>query len=413
MRSVVIGAITVGLSFGAVAAMPAPASNCSFVPAPAFGLAMASCPFCSAPSLTLTEQFADSDVVVLVKWKGGKPATDTDRGSSEFEIVEIATNKGVKIDKKEPLTLPRYRAAKEGDLFVLMGSQNEKLEWNTTLPVSKESYAYMSKAPSPDLPTTKRLEYYLNFLEHPDEMIAMDAYGEFANAPYKDITPLKDKFPREKIRKWALDPETSPTRVSLYGLLLGLCGNEDDAKAMQEYIIQPSQDYRLGLDSMISGYLLIKGAEGLDVVDKTKLASPTIKGEDGKEYEVPFSETYAVVGAIRFMWTYAEDKIPKARLKKSMRLLLNRPAVVDLVIPDLARWKDWEICEQLYDLYGKKNYDQRAIKLAIVKFLVHCSRDVPKDSKETPKHVTEAKKFLALIKERDPKTVKDAKRTII
>lgn len=386
-----------------------------------------SCPFCSAPSLTLTEQFTDSDIVALVKWKGGEQATDTDPGSSEFEIVKIATNKGVKLDKKKALTLPRYRAAKEGDLFVLMGAQNEKLEWNTTLPVTEESYAYMSKAPSPDKATVDRLGYYLDYLEHPDELIANDAYGEFANAPYKDITPLKAKFPREKLRKWALDPETSPTRVSLYGLLLGLCGNDDDAKAMEDFIVQPSEDYRLGLDSMISGYLLIKGADGLDVIDRAKLVSADMKDKDGKvvkdkdgnALEVPFSETYAVVGAIRFMWTYAPEKISKARLKKSMRLLLNRPALVDLVIPDLARWKDWEIAEQLYNLYGKKEYDQRAIKLAIVKFLVHCSRDVPKvkgDDKEeikVPKHAADAKKFLELIKERDPKTVRDAKRTII
>ena len=33
-----------------------------------------SCPFCSAPSLTLSEQVAQADSVVLVKWVGGQPA---------------------------------------------------------------------------------------------------------------------------------------------------------------------------------------------------------------------------------------------------------------------------------------------------------------------------------------------------
>ena len=294
-----------------------------------------------------------------------------------------------------------------------MGRQDEKLEWLSTKSVSTDAYEYMSKAPSPDEETSKRLKYYLNFLEHPDEMIAMDAYGEFANAPYKDIKPLAKLMPREKIAKWALDPETSPTRLSLYGLLVGLCGNEADGKKLEAHITKPSKDYRLGLDAMISGYLVLMGEKGLDVIDKTKLATTVAKDENGEEFQIPFSETYAVVGAIRFMWTYESKRIPKARLKKSMRLLLNRPAVVDLIIPDLARWKDWEICEQLYELYGKKGYDTRAIRLSIVKFLIHCSRDVPKDAKEDPKHVIESKRFLEKIKERDPKTVRDAMRTII
>ncbi|MFK7820221.1 MAG: hypothetical protein AB8G99_15980 [Planctomycetaceae bacterium] len=375
--------------------------------------AAACCPFCNAPSLTLAEEFTEADIVALVRWKGGEKATDIDPGSSKFEIVEIPRNQGVKIDKKKLIELPRYRAASDGDLFVLMGTQNEKLEWNTTRAVSKEAYAYMSGAPSPDESTTERLKYYLKYLEHEDETIAMDAYGEFANAPYKDITPLKNELPREKISKWAFDPETSPTRLSLYGLLLGLCGNEDDAKKMEAHICKPSKDYRLGLDAMISGYLLLKGDKGLDVIDKKKLATSVMKDEEGEEFQIPFSETYAVVGAVRFMWTYADTRIPKARLKKSMRLLLNRPAVVDLIIPDLARWKDWEISEQLFELYGKKGYDQRAIKLAITKFLIHCSRDVPKDAKEDPAHVVTAKKLVEKIKEMDPKTVRDAKRTII
>lgn len=372
-----------------------------------------SCPFCSAPSLTLTEQFADADAVVLVAWKGGKQATDTDPGSSKYQVLEVPRNKGVEVKVGETIERPRYRAASEGDLFVLMGSQGSSLEWNTALPVTKDSYAYMSKAPSPDLPTTKRLEYFLKFLENKDEMVAMDAYGEFANAPYQDITPLKDQMPREDLRKWVTDPNTSPTRLGLYGLLLGLCGTEADAKEMEKFIVKPSQDYRLGLDGVISGYLLIRGAKGLDVVDKNKLASQVVKGPDGKEYEVPFSETYAVVGAIRFMWTYAEGRISKDRLKQSMRLLLNRPAIVDLIIPDLARWKDWDSCERLYKMYGEERYDQRAIKLAIVKFLYHASKDMPKDATEEPEHVVKAKKFLELIQERDPKTVRDAKRTII
>lgn len=436
----------------AVLTTPVP-SNCSVTNA-GITFAIVACPFCSAPSLTLTEQFSEADAVVLVKWLGGERSTQVDPGSTNYEILDIPRNKGVKLAKGKNIELPRYRAAKEGDLYVLMGRQGASFEWDTTLPVTKHSYEYMSNAPSPDLATVKRLEYYMKYLEDADELIAMDAYGEFANAPYEDITPLAKKLPREKLVEWVTDSKTSPTRLGLYGLLLGLCGTEADAKKMEEFITLPSQDYRLGLDGVVSGYLLLAGARGLDVIDRTKLKipKPALKAkadpenpktdngdlleskfqkapegtskppEQADSDEVPFSEVYAMVSAIRFMWAYDKAKtIPKARLKKSMRLLLRQPRVVDLVIPDLARWKDWEVAEELYSMYGKDEFDQRAIKLAIVKFLIHCSKDVPKPEGESdpklpvglPKHAKLAKELLEKIKATDPKTVRDAKRTMI
>ncbi len=382
-------------------------------------VALACCPFCSAPSLTLTEQFSEADAVVLVQWVGGEPSTEVDPGTTEFEVLDIPRNKGIKLTKGKNLKVPRYRAAKKGDMYVLMGRQGAKFEWDTTLPVTAKSYEYMSKAPSPDIATRKRLEYFMKFLEDPDEMIAMDAYGEFANAPYADITPLRKKLPRKKLLKWVTDAKTSPTRLGLYGLLLGLCGTQEDAKEMEKFIIQPSEDYRLGLDGVLSGYLLITGPKGLDVIDRTKLAA-TMKLPDGEVTEVPFSEAYAVVSAIRFMWSEGGKAIPRERLKKSMRLLLKQPRLVDLVIPDLARWKDWEIAPKLYEMYGKDEFDQRAIKLAIVKFLIHCSKDTrtkkaaeSTEPVELPKHAVLAKQLLDKIKEADPKTVRDAKRTMI
>ena len=51
------------------------------------------------------------------------------------------------------------------------------------------------------------------------------------------------------------------------------------------------------------------------------------------------------------MWTYEPDIIPKGRLKESLRLLLDRPELADLVIADLSRWKDWKIMDRLMTIY--------------------------------------------------------------
>jgi hypothetical protein len=229
------------------------------------------------------------------------------------------------------ITLARHRAGKPGDLFLLTGSRGTSIEWGSPLEVTETSFNYMVQAPSPEVPTRKRLEYFVRFLEFPDETVAGDAYGEFANSPYEEITPLTPKLPREKIREWVASPDTPATRLGLYGLLLGLCGDEEDAKLMERKIVETSEDFRLGIDGVMGGYLLLTGEKGLELIDRTKLA---------KDANVPFSETYAAMQALRFMWTYGDGQIDKDRLRQSMRQLLDRPELADLVIADLARRKD-------------------------------------------------------------------------
>ncbi len=369
------------------------------------------CPFCAAPSLTMAEQVAQSDATVLVMWASGVKGTDDSAGSTTFEVKQIVRNFKDTVKVGEKITLPRYRAAKAGDLFMLMGTQTEKgksIEWGSPLEVSEGSFNYISQAPSPEQPVAKRLEYYVKFLENPQELVANDAYGEFANAPYEDITKLGDKLPREKLRVWVTNAETPATRLGLYGLLIGLCGNDEDAKAIEARILQKSDDFRLGIDGLISGYLLLTRAKGLEVIDNAKL----------RNKNVPFSETYAAMQAIRFMWQYGDSRIEQERLRASMRILLERPELADLVIADLARWKDWSIQEKLMAMYGEGEFNIPSIKRAIVRYMLVSSKDLPKDATAgenatIPKHVEQGRIHVAKLREKDPKTVAEAERFML
>ena len=363
------------------------------------------CPFCAAPSLTLAEQLAQSDAAVLVEWvKGNKPTEDS-AGSTVYEIRQIVRNYKDTLKAGDRIRLPRFRASQPGDLFMLMGSKGVIIDWGSPMEVTETSFNYVSKAPSPDVPTAKRLEYYVKFLEFPDPMIANDAYGEFANAPYKDITKIADKLPRDKIRKWATSPETPATRLGLYGLLIGLCGNDDDAEQIKQRIAQKTEDFRLGIDGLMSGYLLLKGAKGLELIDESKL----------RDSDIPFSETYAAMQALRFMWRYGEGRIEKDRLRQSMRILLDRPELAGLVIADLSRWKDWSVQERLMTMYGNADYNIPSIKRAIVRYMLVSSKDVPKDAtagenSKLPAHATKGQKYVDELRKKDPKTVNEAER---
>lgn len=369
------------------------------------------CPFCAAPSLTMAEQVAQSDATVLVIWSAGVKGTDDSAGSTTFEVKQVVRNFKDSVKVGEKITLPRYRAAKAGDLFMLMGTQTEKgksIEWGSPLEVTEASFNFIAQAPSPELPVAKRLEYYVKFLENPQDLIANDAYGEFANAPYEDITKLGDKLPRDKIRAWVTSTETPATRLGLYGLLIGLCGTDEDAQAVEKRILQKSDDFRLGIDGLISGYLLLTKAKGLEVIDNEKL----------RNKNVPFSETYAAMQAIRFMWQYGDGRIEQERLRASMRILLERPELADLVIADLARWKDWSIQDKLMKMYGEGEYNIPSIKRAVVRYMLVSSKDLPKDAtagenSSLPKHVELGRSYVAKLREMDPKTVAEAERFML
>ncbi|EDL59076.1 hypothetical protein [Gimesia maris] len=363
---------------------------------------LTACPFCSAPSLTLTEQLSQSDVAVLAQWKEAEKGTLEKAGKTVFEVKEIVRQADKdKLKVGDQITINRHRPGKKGNLFLLLGTKGTEVDWGDPIEVTETSFHYISQAPAPEEKTSKRLKYFLKFLEYPDQMISNDAYAEFANAPYEDITPLSKEMPREKIRKWLLDPDTPVTRIGLYGLLLGLCGTGEDVSFMEKKINEPTKEFRLGIDGVISGYLLLTGSDGLDKIDETKFVPK----------DVAFSETYAAMQALRFMWTYGDGRIDKERLRKSMRLLLDRPELTDLVVADLARWDDWSVLDRLMDMYGTGDYDIPSIKRAIVRYLLVASKGKNKKGGGPDAATTEkAKKLLDKLRKEDPKTVQSAER---
>jgi len=350
---------------------------------------VSACPLCSGPSITLTEQLAKSHAVVLASWVGGQKPSGRTFGSTTFSVIEIARMpKDEKLSKGSQFVEPRFRTGKPGDLWLLFGEHdNEGINWLSAMQGSEAAFKYIAEAPSPKNPTAERLEYYLSFLESPDLTISNDAYGEFANAPWEEIVKVKEKFDREKLSRWVANPKTLPTRLGLYGLLLGLCGNADDAAMMKKKIEEPAETTdRLGIDGVTCGYLLLTGEQGLDLIDNIKL----------KNKNAIRDEAYFAIRAVRFMWDYGLDRISKERLKQSMREVLNRPELVEIAIIDLACWEDWSIHERLTNLYGQPEYDDVPAKKAIVCFLIAGQKKNP-----------ELRADLDKLRKRDPKFVKD------
>ncbi len=243
--------------------------------------------------------------------------------------------------------------------------------------------------------------YFLKFLEYPDPVIADDAHFECAETRFQDLVPLAGVLPRELLQRWVTDPATPVDRLGLYGKLLGLCGREDDAEILQQRILAPTEEFRLGIDGIMIGYLLLTGERGLAVIEDSKLRSA----------DVPFSEMYAAMQALRFLWHEASDRIDRDRMLAAMRLLLDRPDIVDLAIIGLTRWHDWSITDRLMTMYDAPGFDAPAIKRAIVRYLLNQRHiELHSNGPDSLEHVRVADRYLADLQQRDPKTVEQAER---
>ena len=378
------------------------------------------CPFCDAPFLVMAEQIRECDHMLLGKWLGGDKPKGPQGGTSRFKIVDVAFSTGSRFKSGDTIEIPRYIAGTETATYSLMGLGERFEDWHLPTEVSAEGWRYLAHIPPPvtdPAEQSKRLLYFLEFFEHPDQMISDDAFAEFAAASYDVVVRLKDELPREKVLTWLQDSRTAAARVGFYGLLVGLCGNPEDAAILEKKILILDADFRPGIDGVMAGFVLLTGEQGLRKLEDAKTRTKVAMNAEGREVELPFSETYAVMRTLRFLWTYESDRFTKDRLKQSMRTCLDRPELADLVITDLARWKDWSVQDRLMAMYDDETFSSPAIKLAIVRYLQYCSRDTGKSSTaETaslPDHVVKAERNLKILEEKDPRTVGDAKRSLL
>ncbi len=375
----------------------------------AFALAeslLAACPYCGVAPPSLTEQVDSYDAVVLGKFLGGdKPNRKKEEaGSTRFEIVECVKGEFDGIAQGKSLTLNRYRHSKKGDLVLLMGNKaDEAIKWTEFIDMTQESFDYMANAPELDVPTQQRLVYFLQYLEHPNTVIAADAFSEFAIAKYKDIVPLAPLMKPERIRSWLKNPETPADRVmrtGFFGLMLGLCGDDEDADFLKEKLLTSSENYQFGLDGMTSGYILLSGKEGFDILDRAILSNP----------ESSQTDLFQVLQSLRFIWTYDRNRIPKEDLFLAMRSTLKRPEIADMVMQDLGRWRDWGAMEQIVALYGKEGFDNPHVKRKIIQYLITAKGSAKQSQGNGTSHVAKAIKHLERFEKTDPKIYKQAER---
>ena len=378
-------------------------SLCLNIPTACFKTANA-CPFCPAASLTYSEQIAGADFAVIAIWTDGTPP-DTNLESSGTTLLRFQTSvkeTNSALTSKPDISLSQYRPAKTGQRFLVFGKQSEgEIEWTSCQELSSECEKYLSQAPSPSESSSVRLTYYMQYLEHSQQSIAIDAYSEFANASYEEVAALSELMPREQIRIWLETADENPDReirIGLYGLMLGLCGNQSDADFLKAEIFN-SKDSRLGFNGLVAGYLVLAGRPGMEFIRNQILTSP----------QADLNQRFAVMEALRFLWTYEQNPAPKSELIKTMRTMLTDSRLTALAIIDLARWQDWDSVERIASLYNRAGYDDPNTKKTIIRYLYLASL-AKSDGDDSSPSAQKAADALTAIGQQDPEIVDQAKK---
>lgn len=316
------------------------------------------CPFCSAVSQTLRQEMEAMDAVAIAKIVKGSE-TDSD---AEFELHTIIRGENlIRVNQRSRMNY--FGKAAEGTHFLVMGVDPPDLLWSSPLPISEKAIEYVKTVVKLPEDPLKRIEFYHDYLEDADALLARDAYDEFASAPYEELKKLKPKLKRQQLLEWIEDTSLPPDRKRLYLVLLGICGKPEDAKLLEEMLRSEDPNKRAGLDAMIACYVTLLGDDGLKLIDELFL--------ENKKSQ--YADTYAAIMALRFHGTDG-GIISKERVLKSMQLILQRPELADLVIPDLARWEDWSQIDRLVELFKTADEKSSWVRVPVINYLRACPK---------------------------------------
>ncbi|QDT08092.1 hypothetical protein [Planctomycetes bacterium K23_9] len=346
------------------------------------------CPFCNAVSQTLRQEMEVMDAVVIATAMQSDATRNKETGEILMKIdVVLKGDDLLKVGSEVKAVY--YGEVKVGRRFMLSGVDPPDLQWSC-LPINERSEKYIIAVTKLDDDPLERLRFFYDYLEDKDSMLARDTYDEFAIAPYSAIKELAPEMDHDQLVKWLQEPEMSTDRKRLYLTMLGVCGSKKDLPMLETLMTSTQKSTRGGLDALIACYLTLAGEQGLPLVNKLFLANK----------KAPYADTYAAIMAVRFHGTEGEV-IARSALVESLHHVLDRADLADLVIPDLARWKDWSQIERLKNLFINADEDNNWVRVPVVNYLRACPLPAAAEAmkeleKLDPESVRRANTFFAI-----------------
>lgn len=240
--------------------------------------------------------------------------------------------------------------------------------WIIESPVDQELLGFLDTAVTlssklPEQPNLRQqadyYRYFLPYLEHRHPQISDSAYNKVAKAPYSVLRKIAGAMEPEQLVAWIENPDIAQKRGSLYITLLGVCGGQRELVTINRWIDGEQQDTE-NLGALLAAHAELSGEETIRLIETSYL----------QNRDRTLGELIAAVNALR-VHGQADGKVSRRRIAASFHLLIReRPALVEMIIEDCARWKQWGIAPQLMEMYagGKQPWNNAMI----LKYLDAC-----------------------------------------
>jgi hypothetical protein len=342
------------------------------------------CPFCNVVGRPLAQQRDEAAVVAIAESLAAAFAGDDGLLQQPWRIDQVIRGRP---DLGGSVVTARVGASAEGS-GVLFGEgiAGEPLRW-TAVVADEAVLGYVVAVPAWDAPPAERLAWFARRLEHPDPVIAQDAYTEFGLAPFAAVRAAAAALDAAKLTAWVAEQGIDQRRRGLYGLLLGLVASQaHDAmirtaaiSALHDAIEMPANDFRSGFDGLMGGVLVAEAVAGLDYLEGLGLSGPAGRPVDQRH----------LLSALRFGWEFLGAEIPRERISLATARLLAAPAVAADAVIDLARQQAWGDAGAVAALWESLGDDDPLVRRAVAGYLTACP-------------LPEASRLLEHIRGRDP-----------
>jgi len=338
----------------------------SILLAVAFGAS--SCPFCAKLGRTISDQVAEAD------WVGfGKVASDGHVLDLESLIKSTpgGPTKGT-VRFSKTIGSPGERKM----VFANVASSNAPLRPKRSQSASAKTVNYLTEIAA--IPSRNELvDFFFRHLDAEDDVVRDDAYKAIAKMNSAELADRAAVFDRVRLRQWIVDPNQPGARIGLYGLLLGMTGDDTDSAFLEELAASRKQRDIEGRDGFLGGLALLdrKKAESLalrQLADKTEM----------------LSARQAALNAATFILDELPRRDPQPLLEgltAALPLADLRDAVVDVLRLHSAAFA----ASRVFAAVGAATPSRAVVKFAL--------------ASPSP----DAERFLAKVRTSDPQLVKD------
>lgn len=331
------------------------------------------CKFCCGHKvLTLRQEAAGAKVVLfgtigksrLGQDSRGNPTPEGVEGTTDFLIEKVVRTTPL-VGEAKLIELPRYLQAIPGqEKFLIFADVHKgRLDPYRGMVTSPTTVDYLNGLLTLDQKNSRLiLAHAFRHLEHPDKVIADDAFAEFEQAEYKDLREVAPTLLPDLLARWLADPKVPLARKGLYALLLGHCGREQDARLLRKLLDDAAVKENPVFERVLVGYTLLCPSEGWARIHQAI-------GDESQAFLL----RYQGMRAIRFFWDMRPEIVARKDLKDAMGLLLNQPDISDLAIEDLRRRGQWDTTASILALRQKEAFWKAPVmRRSIVRFALCC-----------------------------------------